>query len=130
MRAAACAALASVALATAAGAHASGPSTPYARAASTRCLNAHGAKTSKIRRLDASRRSLADLAQHTSLEIRRTQASVLLAFTPGPSEAKLLVELLTMPSNPYRLQVRRNVLLMFRPQDRKLADLVTACLRS
>jgi hypothetical protein len=131
MKAAVCAALATVALGAAAGVgQASATETPYSRAPSTRCLRSHGVESSKIRPIDASRSSLADLAQHTSLEVRTSRASVLLAFTPSPSQADLLVELLTMPSNRYKLQVRRNVLLMFRAQDRKLADLVTACLRT
>lgn len=98
----------------------------YAFAPTRRCLLAKGALVSPLRAKEGRLRELAGFAQRTSYAVRLDGRTVALAF----GNAGLLAELLTVPDNPYRLEVRGNVLLMFLPRARAQATEVRSCLRS
>jgi len=104
-------------------------SAPYSLAASTRCLRANGATVARVQPRNARLRALRDLAQRTSREVRVGSRIVGIAFVERSSDAELLIDLLRVPSDPYRLQRRQNVIMMARPRDRRAAALVTSCLR-
>ena len=78
-----------------------------------------------VRDADARLQALGDLAQHTSLEIRRGRGVVALAIT----DVELLAELLVVPDDPYSIETEGNALLMFKPAARALARSVRNCLR-
>ena len=97
----------------------------YAFEPTRRCLLEQGAVVSRLRADEGRLRELAAFAQKTSFEVRLDGRAVALAFGNAP----LLAELLTVPDNPYKLEVRDNVLLMFLPRARKQARAVRSCLR-
>jgi hypothetical protein len=101
------------------------PPPPYSLAATSRCLRGAGFAVSKVRSQDPRLRALGDLAQRTSLELRREGQTLGVAF----GDTQLLAELLRVPDDPYRLEVRRNALLMYRPSARAAAALLRGCLR-
>ena len=98
---------------------------PYSLAATRRCLEGAGFAVSKVRSPDPRLRALGDLAQQTSLELRRGARTLGVAF----GDTQLLLGLLRVPNDPYRLEVRRNALLMYRPSARAAAVLLRGCLR-
>ncbi|MCP9485243.1 MAG: hypothetical protein MSC30_05255 [Gaiellaceae bacterium MAG52_C11] len=102
------------------------PERPYALEPTRSCLNAAGAAVSPVRSTDPRLRALGDLAQRTSLEVRLDGRTLGLAF----GDARLLESLLVVPDDPYRLEVRRNALLMYRPDARDAAAVLRGCLRS
>jgi hypothetical protein len=102
----------------------------YSLGATQHCLVAHGAVVGRIRRSDARRAAIADLAQRTSFEARWHGASVLFAFSKNPPNAGFLAELLRVPHDPYRVRVRSNVVLMYRPAAGRAADVLQTCLRA
>ena len=99
---------------------------PYALGPTRRCLQGAGFAVSTIRSTDPRLRALGDLAQRTSLEARRAGQTLGLAF----GDTRLLLSLLRVPNDPYKLEVRRNALLMYRPAARREAALLRGCLRS
>jgi hypothetical protein len=101
----------------------------YSLTATKNCLRASGAELGQVRRTDRRRIAISDLAQRTSFESRRRGASVIFAFTKGPSEASFLREMLFVPGNPYVLQVQGNVVVMYRPSARNAAAAAIRCLR-
>lgn len=97
----------------------------YALAPTRRCLLDKRARVAPLQAEEGRLRELAAFAQKTSYEVRLDGHTVALAF----GNAGLLAELLTVPDNPYRLEVRGNVLLMFLPRARAQATEVRSCLR-
>lgn len=97
----------------------------YALAPTRRCLLAKGALVSRLRATEGRLRELASFAQKTSYTVRLDGRTVALAF----GNAGLLAELLNVPDNPYRLEVRENVLIMSLPAARAQAREVQSCLR-
>ena len=97
----------------------------YAFEPTRRCLVANGARVSRLRAEEGRLRELAAFAQKTSFAVRLDGRTVAVAF----GNADLLAELLTVPDNPYKLEVRDNVLLMFLPRAREQASAVRSCLR-
>lgn len=102
------------------------PAPPFALAPTRRCLRAAGFTVTTIQSSDPRLRALADLAQRTSLEARRGRHALGLAF----GDTRLLSSLLRVPNDPYRLEVRRNALLMYRSAARSEAAALRGCLRS
>ena len=102
------------------------PPPPYSLVATQHCLRAAGFTTSRITSSDPRLRALGDLAQRTSLAARRDEHVLGLAF----GDARLLSSLLEVPNDPYRLETRRNALLLYRPAARAVAVAVVECLRS
>ena len=103
-------------------------STLYELAPTRRCLEARGAV---VRRLDAGEgrlRTLRDLAQRTSYEVRLDGARIGLALTRRAADARLLVMLLRIPGDAYRLERRRNAVLMYLSADRLRGATVRDCL--
>jgi hypothetical protein len=82
-----------------------------------------------VRRTDSRRIALSDLAQRTSREARFGRTSVLVAFTRGTSEASFLREALVVPTDPYLLRVKSNVVLMYRPASASAFRKALRCLR-
>lgn len=101
-------------------------SPPYALAPTRRCLRSAGFVVSKVRSADPRLRALGDLAQKTSLELRFSGQTLGLAF----GDTRLLASLLQVPDDPYRMEIDRNALLMYRPAARAEAAVVEGCLRS
>ena len=102
------------------------PARPYALAPTRSCLHTAGAAVSPVRSTDPRLQALGDLAQRTSLEVRLDGDTMGLAF----GDTRLLESLLRVPDDPYRLEVRRNALLMYEPAARDAAAVVRGCLRS
>ena len=103
----------------------SAPAPPYALGPTRRCLRSAGFTVSAIRSDDPRLRALGDLAQRTSLELTRDGHTLGLAF----GDTRLLESLLRVPNDLYRLEVRRNALLMYRPGALADAVVVRRCLR-
>jgi len=99
---------------------------PFALEPTRRCLRSNGAEVSVIRSADSRLRALGDLAQRTSISVVLDGHIAGLAF----GDARLLESLMRVPDDPYRLEVRRNVLLMFRPSARTQAEVIRGCLHS
>lgn len=97
----------------------------YQLPATRRCLVGRGAAVSTSRPSDTRLRALRDLAQHTSVVVRLDGRSVGLAL----GDTELLVDLLRVPNDPYRVDVRGNAVVMYRPVARPQADVVRSCLR-
>lgn len=97
---------------------------PYALAPTRRCLASQGFTVAEIDSRDPRLRALGDLAQRTSLAARRRSHTLGLAFGDAP----LLLSLLEVPDDPYRLEVRRNALLMYKPAARAEAEALRRCL--
>ena len=108
---------------------ASAAAQPYSLALTQKCLRALGGTVTKVRRTDARRIAISDLAQRTSFEVRLRGKSALFAFAKGPSEASLLRELLVAPNDPYVLTVKRNAVVMYQPASRQIATSAMRCLR-
>jgi hypothetical protein len=102
------------------------PPPPYALGPTRRCLEAAGFAVAPVRPSDPRLRALRDLAQRTSLQAGRDGRTLGLAF----GDAELLASLLEVPNDPYRLEVRRNALLMYRPLAKREAAVLRSCLRS
>lgn len=100
----------------------------YALRPTAACLTRDGARVASVARDDPRKRALADLAQRRSVEVRYGRRSTLLAFTPSPSHAALVAEVLRVPGNPYVVRVRRNVVTMYLPGARPAATRAARCL--
>lgn len=98
---------------------------PYSLAATRRCLLSSGFSVSPVRTQDVRLRALGDVAQRTSLELEANGATLGLAF----GDTRLLIGVLRVPDDPYRLVADRNALLMYRPADKDAAGRVRRCLR-
>ena len=98
---------------------------PYSLAATRRCLLSSGFSVSPVRTQDVRLRALGDVAQRTSLELQANGATLGLAF----GDTRLLIGVLRVPDDPYRLVADRNALLMYRPADKDAAGRVRRCLR-
>jgi hypothetical protein len=97
---------------------------PFRLGPTRRCLRSAGFEVSGVRSANPRIRALGDLAQQTSLELRLDGQVVGLAL----GDARLLAQLLAVPNDPYRLEVRRNAVLLFSPRARAEAELARACL--
>jgi hypothetical protein len=53
-----------------------------------------------------------------------------MGVVPSEGTAKVLADLLTVPRDPFRVVVRRNAILMYRPADRAAFTLAAGCLRA
>ena len=102
---------------------------PYSRSKTVACLTTRGATVQKIRPTDPRLRAIRDVAQRQSVEIRLKDARLAVAFGRNIAEAQLLVELLTVPSDPYRIQRRGNVVILYRARDSRTFAIVARCLR-
>ena len=97
----------------------------YALAATRRCLVKAGFRVGPIGKPNPRLQALGDLAQKTSLAARSGGQVVGLAF----GDAQFLAELLVVPHDPYKIETRSNVVLLYRPTARRQAAAVRACLR-
>lgn len=101
----------------------------YSRRRILACLEDKGARVGDIRRWDERRTAFADLAQTNSVEVSRKSRNVLMAFTESPEAARFLVETLTVPDDPYLLEAKGSVVLLYRPKAFRQAATFGACLR-
>jgi hypothetical protein len=101
----------------------------FRRSAVTACLRRGGVTVGPVRPANSRFRALRDLAQRTSLEARLRGDAVALAFGQTEADAELLVELLRVPRDPYRLVRRRNVVFLQRPGTGPARTAVAGCLR-
>jgi hypothetical protein len=97
----------------------------YAFGPTRRCLLEKGARVAPLRAEEGRLRELAAFAQKSSFAVRLDGRTVAMAF----GNAGLLAELLTVPDNPYELEVHDNVLMMYLQQARAQARTVQSCLR-
>ncbi|MBA2643093.1 MAG: hypothetical protein H0U82_09225 [Actinobacteria bacterium] len=105
------------------------PTEQYSLAATSRCLRTKDATIGPLRPRDARLRAMRDLAQRTSREVRLQGDIVGIAFQRDEAAASLLIELLRIPSDPYRLVQAGNVVVMSRRADRAAHSVVVNCLR-
>ena len=103
-------------------------SAPITRSAAEACLEAAGATLGELRASDARLRSLRDLAQGRSIEVRAEIGVVYLAFARDVARAELLAELLEVPGGPYKVQRTANVVVLYRPEASELLGTVSGCL--
>lgn len=102
----------------------------YTLVATRRCLERRrGVTVSPLKPSDAHLRAFRDLTQRKSVLVRIGKSSVALAVAKQQADALLLVELVRVPSNPYRVEQRVNAVLLFRPASRTALTTVRACLR-
>ena len=101
------------------------PPEPYSLGRTRACARAEGFTVAPVRSTDPRLRALGDLAQQTSFQAERGGMTLGVAF----GDARLLESLLRVPDDPYRLEVRRNALLMYRPAARGQAAVLRGCLR-
>jgi hypothetical protein len=101
----------------------------YAMAPTRRCLVKLGAVVGRVRASDARLRALRDLAQRNSFQAMLGGRTVAMAFGRDVAAAQLLVELLTVPRDPYRLTRRANVVFLYRPRSRQAFSRAASCLR-
>lgn len=106
-----------------------GPVTGYSRQRTVACLQERGARVGTVRGWDERRTAFADLAQTNSVEVSRRSRNVLMAFTESPEAARFLVETLTVPDDPYVLEAKGSVVMLYRPKDLQQAVTFGACLR-
>lgn len=99
--------------------------TRYSIARTRTCLENVGLAPGPVEKTDSRLQALADLAQRTSFSVHTSGKVVALAF----GDVLLLSDLLAVPNDPYRIETRGNVLLMYRPDARRQASLVRGCLR-
>lgn len=112
-----------------AGPTAASPSEHYSLVATSGCLRAKAATIGRLRPRDGRLRAMRDLAQRTSHEVRVRGTVVGVAFQRDEADARLLIELLIVPSDPYRLVQAGNVVIMSRKTDRTAHAVVMGCLR-
>ena len=105
------------------------PDVSYSRQRTVACLQKKGARVGNVRDWDERRTAFADLAQANSVEVSRKSRNVLMAFTESPEAAAFLVDTLRVPDDPYRLEAKGSVVLLYRPQAIQQAATFGACLR-
>lgn len=107
------------------------PSSPpaYRLGSTVTCLKGYGLVVTAILPKDQRLRAMRDLAQKTSRQARSGRNVVALAFGRTKNDATLLIELLRVPNDPYRVERRRNVVLLYAPEAENLRGTVRACLR-
>ena len=103
--------------------------TVYRLAATVSCLKGRGLAIRTIDPADRRLRAMRDLAQKTSRQARSGKSVVAFVVGRSASNATLLVELLTVPKDPYRLERKDNVVLLYKPTAVGLRSTVLACLR-
>ena len=105
------------------------PDRSYSRQRTVACLQKKGARVGSVRDWDERRTAFADLAQANSVEVSRNSRNVLMAFTDSPEAAAFLVDTLRVPDDPYRLEAKGSVVLLYRPEAIPEAATLGACLR-
>lgn len=105
------------------------PDLSYSRQRTVACLQKKGARVGIVRGWDERRTAFADLAQANSVEVSRKSRNVLMAFTDSPEAAAFLVDTLRVPDDPYRLEAKGSVVLLYRPEAIQQAATFGACLR-
>ena len=92
------------------------------------CLKQRGIAVAPIARIDRRLRAIRDLAQRTSRQARSGRQVVAMAFGRTANDAVLLVDVLRVPNDPYRLERLRNVVLLYLPKAARLRTAVRTCL--
>lgn len=105
-------ALTGAALATKSERHSTAAARPPQRQATLACLKRKGARVTPIAPGNPRLQALHDLAQKTSVQIRIRKALVGMAFEKTISGATLLVDLLQLPKDPYRLDRRATIVIV------------------
>jgi hypothetical protein len=126
----ACGALATASLAAPAG-RASAESasvTRYSKKPIISCLRGKRVVVSVGTPANRRLRALHDLAQRSSWQAKQGKSVVGIAIGRSAADAALVVELLRVPNDRYRIERRENVVLLFAPASAKLARVVRGCL--
>jgi hypothetical protein len=97
----------------------------YSLAATRRCLDRAGLRVGPVEKTDSRLRALGDLAQRTSISVHADGKVIGVAF----GDAELLAELLAVPNDPYMIETRGNVVLLYLPSAKPQALRVRDCLR-
>jgi hypothetical protein len=101
----------------------------YSRTPTLACLRKKGAVVGRVVPVNNRMRALRDLAQKTSVQARVGKATIGLVFARSHSEAVLLVELLTVPRDPYLLERHDNVVVLSPKTARAARSSVIGCLK-
>ena len=102
---------------------------PYQRSITVACLVKRGASVRQIRPTNTAFQALQDVARGQAREVLVKNRRVALAFARNIAGAELLVELLTVPTDSYRVERRGNVVLLYRARDARTLAIVVRCLR-
>jgi hypothetical protein len=102
----------------------------YELGPTSRCLKQRGARVRSVQPQNSRLRSFRDLAQKNSIQAELRKGVVAIAFTTSANSAKLLVELLRVPKDPYRIVRRENAVLMYRPAAKGAFTTAASCLRA
>ena len=105
------------------------PARLYLLGPTVACLKARRVAVTVIAPRDTRLRAMRDLAQRTSRQARSGRQVVGLAVGRTTNDATLLVELLRVPKDPYRLERLGNAVLLYRPVAAQLRTIVRSCLR-
>jgi hypothetical protein len=100
----------------------------YGKARTVSCLRGKGAVVTPVTPANRRLRALRDLAQKTSWQAKLGADIVGVAISRSADDAGLLVELLRVPRDPYRIERRNNVVLLYSPASSPLAQVVRGCL--
>lgn len=122
------AALVSCSFAACMAAAASAGTDVYRKAPTVSCLRGKNVAVAAIKPSDRRLRALRDLAQKTSWQATLRKGVVGVAIGRNANDAELLVELLSVPNDRYRLERRANAVLLYRPTAATLAKTVRNCL--
>ena len=108
---------------------ATAPVPVYRLGATVACLKARRVAIGAIDPIDKRLRAMRDLAQRTSRQARAGRQTVGFVVGRTANDATLLVELLRVPKDPYRLERSGNAVLLYRPAAARLRSIVRSCLR-
>lgn len=100
----------------------------YRKAPTVACVRRARADVTAIAPADKRLRALRDLAQKTSWQAKRGADVVGVSINRTSNDAQLLIELLRVPRDRYRLERKANAVLLYVPSSRALASAVRACL--
>jgi hypothetical protein len=102
----------------------------YALEPTRQCLESRGAITSEVHPADERFQALRDLAQRNSMQATVGDETVGMAFAASDSDSQLLMDLLTVPGDPYRIITNKNVVLVYRARAEAAFRASLDCLRS
>ena len=105
------------------------PRRTFRLGATAACLRARSTIVTLIVHADRRLRAMGDLAQKTSRQVRSGRQVVGVAFGRTTNDAVLLVDLLRVQNDPYRLERKGNVVLLYARSSERLRATVRGCLR-
>jgi hypothetical protein len=100
----------------------------YGKGPTVSCLRGKGAAVTAVTPANRRLRALRDLAQKTSWQAKLGGDVVGVAIGRSAGEAAMLVDLLRIPNDRYRIERRDNAVLLYAPASADLAQVIRGCL--